>query len=80
MNFFDKPGFGGNGMISGFRDEPWGHVSSFHSGYGNHVTSHYGNHDFSLETRVRLGDLNGMGALERRMTVFDALNNSPIRW
>jgi hypothetical protein len=79
-NFTQQTAFGGNGMVSRFNDMPGVHVSSFNDGMTNHLK--IGNrHDFSLETRTRLGDYHQLGGLEQRTNFLDTLNNSPInRW
>ena len=71
-NFFQKSAFGGNGMVSGFRDMP-GHISSFNNNFGNHATFQ-NRHDFSLETRVNLNGFNNMGGLEQRINTFNTLH------
>ena len=79
-NFFSKPAFGGNGLVSGFRDMDV-HSSTFNNNFGNHLTfqGQYGQtHDFSLETRIGLNDFNQMGGLERRVGFLDSFNNSPF--
>jgi len=77
-NFFHKSAFNGNGFVSGFRDSG-AHASTFGMNGQDHLTFHKPHqHDFSLETAVRLNDFNEMGGLEQRVTFLDAFHNSPL--
>jgi len=85
QNFFQNSAFGGNGLVSGFRDMG-AHASTFYGSTGtDHLTFDRSfnalghRHDFSLETQCRLHGYNGMGGLEQRTTFLDAYNNSPAR-
>jgi len=83
--FFQKTAFGGDGLVSGFRD-CGAHSSTFGALAGrDHLTFNepfnaFGQrHDFSLETSCRLNGFNDMGGLEQRVTFLDAYNNSPFK-
>ncbi|MCF8229231.1 MAG: hypothetical protein K9G47_08775 [Bacteroidales bacterium] len=82
-NFFQKPAFNGNGLVSGFRDMNGTHVSTFDNGtnhltFGQPFNDQGDRHDFSFGTQRRLNEFNQMGGLEQRVSILDAFNNSPF--
>jgi len=83
--FFQKPAFGGTGLVSGFGDCD-AHASTFgplggqdHLTFNEPFNASGHRHDFSLETSCRLNGFNDMGGLEQRVSFLDAYNNSPFK-